>query len=253
MADRATLDSPGEAIYFFVADPNTGIAGYVWRVGWRSTSFYIKPTWKVLSGLKISLHGPDARHSGPVFLVSKDESAGDVTANGGMMIDLSDGQRRSFSGAPILGAEGTVLAARFRSTWSLFREGSKSGPRPADLKGAKVGACLPAPTLFHATDLELFVSSGAPFWPNEAQARKDNACLGPLINEADQYLTAVSRRASVASSPTPSAFVGKEPEGERTRGIRTIVDPEWDFLWVIEDWLPISMFGNLAQAGGDGL
>jgi hypothetical protein len=172
-------------MYFFVGDRTARIAGYAWRIGWNGTSFYIKPTWKPLSGLKISLHGPDPRHSEAVFLVGRDDSAGDINANGGLFRDFSSGKRSSFCGAQVAGTQ-SVLAVRFRSSWKLFKKGAASAPRPVDLKPKYAGAYIQSPSPFHASDVDLFVTQGFPYWPNEAQARGDNACMGPLCNDANQ-------------------------------------------------------------------
>jgi hypothetical protein len=220
-----------------VADRSVGIAGYGWRIGWSGTSFYLKPMLKSLAGLKISLHGPDPRHSGAVFLFGLDESAGSPVDNGGVWIGSSG--RHSFNGARLEGTD-AVLAVKFRSRSGLFEKGSISGPIPRPLKSKQVGGALPPPQPFYATDLDVFISNGAPYWPKEEQARRDNACMGPLRNRADQYLSAVCTRTSLIKSPTPRSEFVVAADEERIRAIRAMVDEDHDFLWVIEDWLPRS-------------
>ncbi len=52
------------AIAFLVRDASHNVMGYCWRLWWGRTSFYLKPRYVPLPGLKVSMHGPDARHGG---------------------------------------------------------------------------------------------------------------------------------------------------------------------------------------------
>lgn len=76
-----------------------------------------------------------------------------------------------------------------------------------------------------------------PWWREEVQARKDDACIGPLHNDADQYLTGVVVRRRQQLKPTPAACKLPSPlsRGDRLRAIGTTVDEE-GVLFIVEQW-----------------
>jgi hypothetical protein len=237
-------------MYFVVSDWSRPICGYTWRIGWGRTSFYAKARYRPLTSLKISLHGPDKRHARPGFKVAIENDALAVAhAAGGTVAGDVAHEPRWFSGCP--GEDGSVHAVRYRWTSDLFEEGDPSAPIPRDIRPTAQGSVIPLPPPGFSADVDIFVTEGSPYWPNEIQARQDNACLGPLRNEADQYLTGISRRRSVVSVPSPASEIGPVSPDARVRGVESTIDSE-GLLWIIERWLPIKMFGTPRANQEDG-
>lgn len=224
-----------EALKFCVASREKGICSYVWRLWWGRTSFYIKPVAAPMSAYKVSLHGPDSRHpSGPVLKLEEDR-----TVPARHKIDLAAvafNMPVKFSGREITRRSRHVI--RLRVPWDMFISGQPSAPGPTGLKSNVVGAIVPAPPPLHAADIDIFLSEGRPHWPKERRARADNSCLGPLLNEANQFLTAVSVRRSLLKVPTlPTAVMGRPADGaDRVRGIGAAVD-DHGVLWICEQWM----------------
>jgi hypothetical protein len=240
--------SPGvepTEIYFVSWDQTSGVSSYLWRIGSQSTSFYIKPYYKPLAALKISLHGPDPRPElTPGFRFGIDEGGRPLaTSHGGILVtqDLDHGQRW-FRGEEV--GRNARLVAIFRVTSDLFADGVPSAPGPTkNLRSSARGSVIPAPGVGEATDVEIYLASGAPFWPNESQAKKDNACIGPIRNEANQYLTGLSVRRSATGQPHPpegmSRSTGTPDNSVRALNVR--VD-EHEVLWILEEWMTSSFF-----------
>jgi hypothetical protein len=184
------LDYP-TAVYLFVGDQGTRIAGYSWRLWAGGTSFYIKPRYRPMCALKISLHGPRAGDDRPGFKVAIEGGAiASALAAGGAFVSNLPNGRLWFPGRPA--QDGAQAAITIRSTWDLFQPGVPSAPTQGNLPHGAQGLRVPAPTrVLEATDVDLYVRHGAPYWPDEQQARRDNACLPAIRNEADQYLSGV--------------------------------------------------------------
>src|ERR1700722_13215896 len=117
------MPSSGElkSFYFLSGAQGTAASSYVWRLGSRSTSFYVKPQYNALAALKISLHGPDPRPGlTPGFRFGIDQSATSLaTVSGGSVVqkDLPNGERW-FEGEDVEGR--ARRAIRFRLTSDLF-------------------------------------------------------------------------------------------------------------------------------------
>jgi hypothetical protein len=111
-----------------------------------------------------------------------------------------------------------------------------SAPVPHAMPRDAVGALIPTPGVLHAADVDVFVSDRGPWWPNERQARRANACLGPLYNAAGQALTARSVRRSSIADPTPEGarVPGPKGQGDRVRMLAAALHD--DLLWVCEQW-----------------
>jgi hypothetical protein len=80
----------------------------------------------------------------------------------------------------------------------LFKKGVPSGPNPGEPRVIDSNMVVAAPEEGFASDVDIYVCQGNPWWRDEVQARRDNACLGPLKNDADDYLTGVSVRRRLA-------------------------------------------------------
>jgi hypothetical protein len=233
-----------EALYFLWGDRSTGRCSYVWRIGTGRTSFYLKAIQPSLASVKISLHGPDERHRMPGFKFAFDRSAiPTATAAGGRII--GDFGNPWYPGEDFGG--GTRLAVRFRVESSLFKAPSPSAPWPTkEIRNHARGLVIPPPDRFSVADVDIFVTKGHPFWPNEEDARANKACIGPLRNEADQFLTGVSYRRPANGALRPptelSLPIDDDDASPRVRAIGARVGG--GLLWIVEQSLPNWIFDD---------
>jgi hypothetical protein len=235
-ADDETLAS---AMYFVVADSERKNRGYTWRIWWGGTSFYIKGRASSLAAFKISLHGPDPARPQlrPGFKIAMDESAiAKATAAGAVHCGSVVIAPQWFSGRRI--KDGVTHALTFRTTWDLFVKNVPPASNPGELPSGTVGLVIPAPATFKAADLDIYVSDKKPYWPREAKARRDNACIGPIQSRAGQYLTGVSFRRSALNGDAPVDALALKSRfaKDHIRGIGTAVDDR-GVLWIIEQWM----------------
>ena len=210
--------------------------GYTWRIWSSRTSFYMKSRAPGLGHLKFSLHSPDPRHpGGGGFKMAMDtEDAFDRAVEGGQLLAQRHGDWPVWFPGRRLTADST-LVMRMRWTWDAA---TRLGPAPAPgaLKKGAVGLMVPPPPApGDAVDVDLIVSKEAPFWPREKRARQDNACLGPLRNEAGDWLTGTVVKRAVAMHATPARAVGPRPTDreDEIRAVGSAVD-EQGVLWLVE-------------------
>jgi hypothetical protein len=223
-----------------VANEDRSVFSFGWRIWAYSTSFYIRGTNSEF-GLKLSLHGPDPRHSWHGFKLAFD---GPSTASSSYTVTTPGWLPAIFPGKEL--APNVSLAFRLRVPWDVFDQ--VGPPPPAELPTGQQGFIATAPAAPQAADIDFYVSStGLPYWPNRAQAARDNALLGPLTNKSGQHLTAVSYRRNVLRMPTPPDLLGRQPvnAADRIRGLAGAVDDD-GVLWMVEQWLSRS-----ALATGD--
>jgi hypothetical protein len=233
------------SIKFLVGSRATGKFSYSWGIAPKGTSFYVTPLHPALKEIKLSLHGPDPRHAKPGYKIEMDQSAlGRVEKAGGVLKKTIDWpQKQWFPGYEI--HPGVDLVLRLRFSRDLFEPHAVSAPVPPGLKPGDLGRLVPPPEPGHATDVDVFVCHKEPYWPNEERARRDNACLGPMVNTAGQYLTAQAVHRSVDTDPSPvhkkapTPGAGIPPMADQIRGLGAAFD-EHQFLWVHEMWLPRS-------------
>jgi hypothetical protein len=245
--EQGTSMGTPNAIYFCVGDRATKICSYAWRVGWGRTSFYLKAQYRALTELKVSLHGPSKEHTKPGFKVDLDQTATrKAISSGGYFVATPGWLPHWFKGHPVEG--GATHVVRFRTTWDFFEVGVPSAPSPDDIKPSDFAYLVPPPPHSSAVDVDIFVSDSGPYWPNERQARLDNACLGPLQNEAHQYLTAVAVRRQIPASPTPPGALAPTSKGpaDRVRGVGATVD-EHGILWICEQWMSRTQLVELGE------
>jgi hypothetical protein len=230
--DRINAVARRQSVYFVVGDPLTGIASYVWQMWWSRRDFYLVPTYAPISGIKVSLHGANDEHSEPFYRIGRDHRALEkaLEADGIVHAPARD---VTFKGQIVQPGVRHVITMRW--TPSLFKAGMPSGPRPQDIKPGRVAHVLAPPSRGFSTDIEIYICQDRPWWPNEAQARADNACIGPLGNQADEYLTALSIRRRKGVNAPPSSAWWPQPlnRADRVRGIGAAVDDK-DVLWVVE-------------------
>lgn len=164
-------------------------------------SFYLTPRWAPLTGVKVSLHGPDEVHPEPGYRIAIDRGAiVRAQAAGGVVGSPAEGLW--FPGR-VTSEPGVRHVITLRWTPGLFRRGSLSGPNPNDLRPSAIGHVVPAPAETCASDVDFFVCRNRPWWPRGHQARADNACMGPLGNGQGGFLTAVSVRRRLRDKQTP--------------------------------------------------
>lgn len=223
--------------------------GWAWRIWASRTSFYLKCCAPGVKHLKLSLHSDDPLHpAGGGFKIAMDTEEAFARA---ITEKKAVGWRHGdwpvwFPGKEI--AEDGTLVARFRWTWDACNRLGPAPP-PGDLKAQAVGLAVPPPTEpGDAVDVDLIVSENQPYWPNEARARRDEACLGPLRNQTGDWLTGVVVKRRAGHYPPPETAIGPRPSGrdDELRALGSAVDPA-GFLWLIEQRMSRSKLHELAS------
>jgi len=217
-----------------VGDRATRRQSYDWKIWWRGSDFYAVPRYAPMSGVKVSLHGPRAGYPDSLFKVEVDRNAMLKASEAGGMAHFPDG-RVVFPGRVV--APGVRNVVRLRWTPGLFRVARPPAPTPGVIREESLGHALPIPEGAYATDLDLYVCQGRPWWPTEWKARLDNACVGPLRNLAGDYLTGVSVRSPLRDKPTPAAARIWSPQSRKdaVRLIGIAVDDD-GVLVILEQW-----------------
>jgi hypothetical protein len=235
--------SEPRVIKFLVGDRSIGKFGFTWRIGSGGTSFYIKPLAGWAQEIKVSLHGPDPSRGltgGYKIELDKSAAASVHKAGGALAVQNNWPDKKWFSGYEV--HPGVDLVLRLRFPWDLFDQHAVSAEVPSSPRPTDLGVLVPVPQREHAVDVDVFVCHATPYWPNKAQARLDNACLGPVANKAGQFLTAQTVHRSLDKDPSPTVpdapvgASGMPPLHDRLRGMGAAVDPH-GFLWVHEMWL----------------
>ncbi|WP_432520577.1 hypothetical protein [Kineococcus sp. SYSU DK006] len=218
--------------------------GYAWRIWTHRTSFYLKSRAPGLEQLKLSLHGDDPRHpAGGGFKIAMDAAA---EPSQEVLTSQFGDWPIWFPGKEI--EEGTILVARLRWTWDACTR-LPAAPSPGDLrKGATGVAAPPPPEPGDAVDVDLILTTGEPFWLNESKARADDACIGPLRNDADQWLTGTVIKRTASHTPPPGHGVAPMPKGrgDEIRGVSASIDPE-GYLWLLEQRMSRAGLSTLAS------
>lgn len=129
--------------------------------------------------------------------------------------------------------------ARFAVSWDMFSKQVPSAPLPQLKQKATLHALLEPPRLLRASYVEVYMSEGQPYWPDELDVRANNAGMGPISNNAGMFLTAVDRCASTVDEPDPfqRRLDAGVPVADCVRGMATKVDPS-GFLWLCEKLMP---------------
>jgi hypothetical protein len=230
------------AIVFAFVNKETQVCGYTWLIEWSTTSFYIKSQFPPLQSMKVSLHGPDPKHPGKQHLrfgfTSPDQVEKAVKAGGGWSIDGSDGPPFRFSGRSVNDYAAHIV--RFSAEPDMFT-GVPSAPLPKGKQKATLQGRVPAPAPGKVAHVDLYLSLGEPYWPDEQQARERNAGMGPIFNDAGMSLTAVVAHRDVTSEPDPHGDVrGDRPLSQCSRGIGAAVD-KTSLLWLCEKMIPVKL------------
>lgn len=91
----------------------------------------------------------------------------------------------------------------------------------------------------HVAHVDVYLSLGDPYWPNEASALAASAGMGPITNAIGMNLTAVSVKRPVTLEPDPYGDVrGDTPLDQCVRGVAAVVD-ETSLLWLCEKVVPV--------------
>lgn len=221
-------------ILFLVRDDSTPVNSYTWRIWPAGTSFYIKSTAPGFTDMKLSLHGPRPENPGPGpwLKIGRDSS---VDGNSGLTVGRWN-LPIWFAGHEI--QPNVRHCVRFRFDWTMFRTGVPSGPNPGDVKQpnrSQSGVVRHAPSHGRALDVDLFISTDRPRWPEESRVKLANAMLGPLHNKSGQWLTGEIHERDLSQSPTWHQAAAPILAGTAivTRGLGVAVDSE-QVLWVNE-------------------
>ncbi len=226
---------PG-ALYITIGSTDAGPVGFTWRIWAGRTSFYLKSRASGLGHLKLSIHGDDPRHpvgGGFKLAMDPEERYHQAIKEGLVLADRSGDWPIWFPGRQL--RDCSTLVARLRWTWDACMR-LPAAPAVGTLRQGAVGLVAPPPPEpGDAVDVDLVVTEGKPYWPQEQRARADNACLGPLRNEADLWLTGVVVKRQASHQPPPGGAVAPRPSSrsDEVRGVSAAVDPE-GFVWLVE-------------------
>ncbi|MDJ0317394.1 hypothetical protein [Arthrobacter antibioticus] len=226
-----------QAMYIVVGDKETHRYSYSWKIWWHGSSFYIKSRDKSFADFKVSLHGADAFHPDPGFIVGRDQSATKPSLSRTLENGRFLGSR--FPGRKV--ADGVLHVATLRFGAELFAEGSARLTLPSNVKvrPSITAHIAVAPSEGEVTDVHLYLSKGRAYVQHGEKARAANAIFGPLRNTQDEYLTGLVNKCSLARNPSPPGLIAPLPydEADRVRGFSSTIDPTGGFLWIAEQWL----------------
>ncbi|VBA47928.1 hypothetical protein LAUMK41_00642 [Mycobacterium attenuatum] len=235
--------------FFFIAESGTtGVWGFHWLIEWSTSSFYIKCLNPGLQSSKVSLHGPDPKHPGRQHLrydLDKPDVVEKAKREGGRWFSGSDPLPFYFSGRQVNDHAAHIV--RFSAGWDTFMKGA---PVPDIWRGPRQKSTFrglaPAPEKDHVSHVDVYLSLGDPYWPNEAGARAAWAGMGPITNAIGMNLTAVSVQSPVTWEPDPFGDVrGDTPLDQCVRGLAAVVD-ETSLLWLCEKVIPYTELDALA-------
>jgi hypothetical protein len=229
------------AIEFFFIEEASSLWGFHWLIEWSTSSFYIKCLHPALQSAKVSLHGPDPKHPGRQHLrfdLDKPDKVAKAKKAGGLWAG-SDPLPYYFAGRQVNDHAAHIV--RFSAGWDTFIKGA---PGPGGSKGPRekstFKAILRAPEKDHVAHVDVFLSMGDPYWPDEAKARAAGAGMGPITNAIGMNLTAVAVRRPVTLQPDPCGDVrGDVPLDQCVRGVSAVVD-ETSLLWLCEKVIPVA-------------
>ena len=242
------MEYPGmrqqHAIEFFFLAEATSLWGFHWLIEWSTSSFYVKCLHPGLQMAKVSLHGPDPKHPGKQHLrfdldqpsiVRKAENAG------GRWSKQSDQLPYLFSGRQV--SDHAAHIVRFSAEPDVFQRGA---PGPGNSRGPRqkstFKAAIRAPEKGHAAHVDVYLSFGAPYWPNEKGIRAAEAGMGPITNGIGMHLTAVSMCRPLTEERDPWGDTRRgTPLDQCHRGMAAGVD-ETGLLWLCEKLIPRSEF-----------
>lgn len=188
--------------------------GQVWRITARKTDFYLQP-YGDAHGIHLSMHGPKERFpDGHPFHVKVDPAAMVATSMGGSLaIHAIPRKGYAFDGEQL--TSHAYLVARVRWSWDIVRprfEQVTATVLPSIQERGGHGFVMRKPVGDNeAVDLDIVVSYGMPYWRGGEKSASDNARLGPLVNDADMWMTGTVYRRWQSAEPTPPGLAVPRP------------------------------------------
>lgn len=220
-----------KTFYFVIGDGAKGVFSYTWRVWWHGTSFYVKARNAYFEEFKVSMHGPDAFHPRPGFIVGTDQSA--PPSERVLIVERGQFFGSRFSGRPLEGGGLHVMTFRFGA--ELFEEGLPSAELTKVKQRAEIAARIgrvPGPG--EVTDVHLFVTREGQRIPFQEQAEAAGAILGPLKNKHGDVLTGLVSKVSVERNPSPPmSMEAPMNRNDQVRAFGGVIDHDGR-LWIIE-------------------
>ncbi|MEG3615587.1 hypothetical protein [Isoptericola haloaureus] len=209
---------------------------HVWRFWASKTSFYIKPRNPELGKIKVSLHGPDDRPGigPPIFKYGFDSSVSDRT---GVLHD-KEFDKRVYPGEEV--AQDAHRVLRIRIPWDTLRPGDPPGSGKLKLSPEMDGLIARPPRIGYASDLDVYVSDGEPYWPVPAeQITEAKAAIGPYRNDAGQFMTIAAFERRIFETPTPRDATAIPPmnRSDTLRGVYFGNPGDGLFPWVVETFI----------------
>lgn len=219
-----SMATKSEIFAAFTAEDSVPL-GDIWCLTAKKRDFYLDASW---SGrlFHLSVHGPQGRHTSHRFHMKIDrQDAKERTKQGHFVAagEFPDGGLE-FSGEKLGDKAWRVARIRWLGEMQQkrFRAAARTKAEIPELSGARTGVKMSGllPANF-AADLDIFVSFDKPFWPDDessafrtgpAPSVVDNARLGPIGNGAGMWLSAVSYRRSLTTSPCPGKSVPRRPK-----------------------------------------
>ena len=226
--------SVDDTILFLVGDHEPLRYGLTWRIWSRGTSFYIKTREAGLAESKVSLHGPDPLHPRPGFKFGRDAS---VQRELAAAVNLGNPLPWWFPGKQEV--NNLTHAIRICVPADTLSDGAPNGGDPGQVRSRTFAGLLQAPSAGSSAMLDLYISAGAPEFPNRATLDARNAVHGPIQNRVGQYLSGVTRivpndrlQFPPIDVPVPTPSSGEDA----VRGVRAAI-AEDGVLWLVESVL----------------
>jgi hypothetical protein len=229
------------AVEFLFAENGTGIDGWHWLIEWSTSSFYIKSLNPALEQAKVSIHGPDPKHPGRQYLrfglesdqklVKKSERAGGRWTTDTTQLPVY------FTGRQVTDDAAHIVRYCAEREAFVGDAPAAGGSRwPKEKSTFKV--IVPVPKEGRVTYLDIYLSFGDPYWPDEAGVRAAQAGMGPITNASGMHLTAVVKNRPATDENPCGDTRGDTPVDQCFRGIAVAVD-EAGVLWLCEKLVPI--------------
>ena len=214
-----------EIRYFCAGSQDQAFFGHVWRLWAHGTSFYLSARAPELADMKYSLHGPDPRPGmTPAFKLGWARPVAGRSALGSGVLPML------FPGGPV--APGVRHVLRFRFRPDLYDGTVPNGVGVGDVH-SRPALRIPLPAPGEVADLDFYVADDAPYLLPGAS--EQNAVVGPISNDAGQWLTGVMRRRVELCTPTPTQAFAMPPldAADAIRGVWT-GNGGCAFAWVVE-------------------
>ena len=215
--------------------------GNIWRITAKKSDFYLDTIGVAGESMHVSLHGPRGDFERHRFHLRIDRKAArDAKASGHFVQHKVPSRGQQFRGRPV--AEHAFHVVRLRWRWHLqrdrYREAAVFGNAPdigEGQTGRRLGVRLHPNS---AWDVDVYVSHGRPFWPIQLSTSQGDPRMGPVRNDSNMWLTALSVHRAEKLDPSPDQLVPRLPRLDETPNRLTCggLGPtgEEDFYWFVE-------------------